>query len=153
MIVSVPAANVSVERVLKAIEDACDQTNSRHVSNDSSCPNTTILRRGTQDDVSGLITILKDPENSRDQIVRDFDLVHWIVLEGSNQISGLAAFYWAYSTWDGRVLYVNKIIAPNTTLETSLLYTLADVAVQLEGQRLVWQVRPPIYHDSPRSYF
>jgi hypothetical protein len=54
----------------------------------------------------------------------------------------ICRFFWAYSTWDGRVLYVNKIIAPTQELETSLLYTLADVAVQLEGQRLVWQVRP-----------
>ena len=150
MIVPVPAVDVSVERVHEAIDNACDQTNSRLLADDSSHKNSNnnksvIFRRGTLDDISGLITILKDAQINRDQLVRDFDLVHWIILEKCNQVLGLAAFYWAYSTWDGRVLYVNKVTAPNTELETSLLYTLADIAVQLEGQRLVWQVRPRVY--------
>ena len=58
----------------------------------------------------------------------------------------VVTFYFAYSTWDGRILFVDQIgIRKDNdheryTLMTTALRVLADVAVDLECQRLAWLV-------------
>lgn len=131
---SVPTEDLSLERVRQSIDTCCALTNERLADGYG-------LRYGKKDDMSTILSLL-DSKNSQeeDTLIRDADLFHSIVIEQNDKILGFAITYWAYSTWEGRYLYVNKIVTPNDALETSLMYTLADVAVRLGGQRLVWQV-------------
>jgi RimJ/RimL family protein N-acetyltransferase len=55
-----------------------------------------------------------------------------------------ATFYMAYSTWEGRVLYLDRIVAGTSASsrqapDLALRRTLARVAVDLECARFVWQ--------------
>ena len=142
----VPTEELSRDKVHKAIEDACQVTNGRiqkGEGGDSYGP-CMIFRVGTASDMSAVVALLgndSDPSNREMILLQDLDLVHWIMVEESTSVVGFAAFYWAYSTWDGRYLYANKMVAKMHGVETPLLHTLADIAVQMEGQRLVFQVR------------
>jgi hypothetical protein len=144
MINPVPTKELHHEKILEAIKGACGVTN-EHVngeSGDSKCPHI-VFRPGTPSDMTAVVVLLKnDPgqDNRESVLLQDFDLLYWIMVEESTNVVGYAAFYWAYSTWDGRYLYVNKIVTKSEIVETSLLHTLADIALRLEGQRLVLQV-------------
>jgi hypothetical protein len=131
----VPTEDLSIERVRQAIGASCTLTNER-------CEDGYLLRYGSKDDMPTLLSLLTSDDNIQDpeSLARDFDLFQSVVVEQNGKVVGFAMTYWAYSTWEGRYLYANKIVAPNDTVETSLMYTLADVAVRLGGQRLVWQV-------------
>ena len=67
-----------------------------------------------------------------------------IVVEEGKACVGFATFYLAYSTWDARVLYLDKLFLAkdnsNASLEWSLHFTLADIALRLECARYTWQV-------------
>ena len=62
--------------------------------------------------------------------------------EGS-EICGLLSFYMAYSSWDGRILYVDRLVSPemDDATEILLLRTLAAIALKLDCVRLTWRVR------------
>jgi hypothetical protein len=132
----VPTEDLSLERVREAIGTSCTFTNERFKDG-------YLLRYGSKDDMPTLLSLLTSDDNIQDpdSLACDFDLFHSVVVEQNGKVVGFAMTYWAYSTWEGRYLYANKIVAPNDAVETSLMYTLADVAVRLGGQRLVWQVR------------
>lgn len=144
MINPVPTEELSRDKVHNAIIDACQVTNERvngEGSGSDGCR--VIFRIGTASDMTAVVMLLEndsDHTNREMILLQDLDLVHWITVEESNTVVAFAAFYWAYSTWDGRYLYANKIVAKTQVVEKSLLHTLADVAVRLEGQRLVFQV-------------
>ena len=156
----VPTEDLSIDRVRKTIHACCSLTNDRAASTGY------FFRNGNQDDMPVIKLLLGSDEDveadSVSRLMRDSDLFHSVIIEEktSGKIVGFAICYWAYSTWEGRYLYVNKIIvSPNgddvllpTILETSLVYTLADAAVRLGGQRLVWQVRMLTCH-SPHIVF
>jgi hypothetical protein len=148
----IPNKHLSVADIRYAIADACAKTNERLGNED-------LLRVTTVNDISSILSILgvvdkseiqieQEREKQQTNVMANFDLFQGIVLEQIGRVVGFATVYWAYSTWDGRYLYVNKIVAPDERLETSMLYTLAEVALRLEGQRLVWQVSSliPIGH-------
>ncbi|KAI2513727.1 diamine N-acetyltransferase [Fragilaria crotonensis] len=143
MINPVPVEELHPDKVREAIKIACGVTNERvnGESGGSECQSIN-FRLGIPNDVSAVVSLLKkDPgQNDRESVLlQDFDRLCWIMVEESTNVVGFAAFYWAYSTWDGRYVYANKIVAKNQVVETSLLHTLADIALQLEGQRLVLQ--------------
>ena len=136
----IPSKHLSVDAIRHAISEACDKTNER-LGNDA------LARVVTVNGTSSILSILglmdkSEGEQQQPNDLPNFDLVQGIILEQSGRVVGFATVYWAYSTWDGRYLYINKIVAPDQKLETSMLYTLAEVALCLEGQRLVWQVSP-----------
>jgi hypothetical protein len=59
-------------------------------------------------------------------------------------ICGAVTFYSAYSTWDGRTLFVDRLEFPadqDATIEKLFLRTLAKIAVKLGCTRLTWRVR------------
>ena len=70
----------------------------------------------------------------------------------SSSFQGLVTFYMAYSTWEGRMLYVDhlSIINPNTSeysksdsiadIELLVLQSLARIAIHLNCARLMWRV-------------
>ena len=147
----VPAQALTLDLVHIAIVAACHETSQTFISNNSidhdsdSSNRPRTFRLGARNDLSAVVALLKNdadqsPNDREKFLTRDFDLVHWIVIEECNNVVGFAAVYIGYSTWDGRCLHANKICARNEETESTLLRTLADIAVRLECQRLVWQV-------------
>lgn len=128
-----PSKDLSISNVRSAIDEACIKSSER-TSGDY------VLRGGKVEDLPVLLSAT-DTQGIQSDLSHDSHLFHTIILEKKNDIVGFCIFYWAYSTWDGRFLYVNRISAPNDELEKSITYTLAEVAVRLDAQRLVWQVR------------
>jgi hypothetical protein len=62
--------------------------------------------------------------------------------------SCLATFYFSYSTWDGRVLYLDRFVGPSASsasgdvmvgLPLLLRHTLAGIALRLHCSRFTWQ--------------
>ena len=146
----VPAEALSLDLVRNAIVAACHEANQTSMSNDTNhdsginySPIT--FRLGAPSDMPAVAALLKKNADQRQShedncLPRDFDLVHWIIIEESNNVVGFATVYWGYSTWDGRCLHANRMCARDEETEADLLRILANVAVRLEGQRLVWQV-------------
>ena len=67
----------------------------------------------------------------------------------SSQLNGLVTFYMAYSTWEGRMLYLDHLsIMKSSTSEENIaeiellaLQALARIAIHLNCKRLMWRVR------------
>lgn len=55
-------------------------------------------------------------------------------------ICGAVTFYIAYSTWEGKFLYVDHLARRKSSSKVLLLQTLAKIAVSLNCARLVWRV-------------
>ena len=59
-------------------------------------------------------------------------------------LCGVVTMYMAYSTWDGRCLFVDRLEFPPSLdyeeMEKSILRPLAKIAVQLSCARLNWRV-------------
>jgi hypothetical protein len=54
---------------------------------------------------------------------------------------GCVTFHLAYSTWDGRFLYVDCLECDDESIEILLTRTVAKLAVQLHCARVTWRVR------------
>jgi hypothetical protein len=61
--------------------------------------------------------------------------------EPNSGICGAVTFYIAYSTWEGKFLYVDHLARHDSSVEVLSLETLARIAVSLNCARLVWRVR------------
>ena len=61
------------------------------------------------------------------------------------KVIGFVTFYVAYSSWSGRILYLDQIQLEdgrmNDDVEMILLRLLADIALELDCARLTWRVR------------
>lgn len=56
---------------------------------------------------------------------------------------GILCFYLAYSSWSGRILYLDRLMCQdflNDEAEQLLLQILADIAISLDCARLTWRV-------------
>jgi hypothetical protein len=104
-----------------------------------------VLRRATEskDWISMLGFVKKGDKSTLDAAIP----THFgMMLQKTNEaeeIFGVVTFYMAYSTWDGRILYVDRLECSEMDhdIETLLHQTLADIAVQLDCSRLTWRVR------------
>jgi hypothetical protein len=61
----------------------------------------------------------------------------------NSSIRGAVTFYIAYSTWEGKFLYVDHLARNDSSTEVLALETMAKIAVSLNCARLVWRVRNP----------
>ena len=56
---------------------------------------------------------------------------------------GFITFYLAYSTWDARCVFIDRLDLPHPgdmNVEKTILRSLADIAVRLQCGRLCWEV-------------
>ena len=62
--------------------------------------------------------------------------------DNTKKIVGIITFHFAYSTWNGRILYVDCLQSSILDDETEvlLLRILANIAVNLDCARLTWRV-------------
>lgn len=63
--------------------------------------------------------------------------------ESEGMTVGLVSFYVAYSSWSGRIMYLDRLELKglNDEKEELILRILADVALELGCARLTWRVR------------
>lgn len=172
---------LSSEGIAKAINEACSSTTQNFFQNGKSCPaaKDLILRRGQPQDVPQILQCLKEgeilptnplhpPEKTNisewseeacrlDGVPNFFGLVlQQKSGTASGSCCGLVTFHFAYSTWDGRVLYLDRMILPTLddtkALEFSVQYTLVEIAIRLSCARYTWQVRLPFNDKEVESY-
>ena len=145
MVLPLPEKVLSLQTIKESTLAACQATTNRWEHKERLA-----LRPVETRDLPSLLTFLSATDVSLQDTSRDFqDFYHGILSEGKDgNVCAAAIFYLAYSTWDSRYIYINHIHVDDTSLETSLMYTLADVAIKLDCHRLVWQ-----HYDNKAPYY
>ena len=70
-----------------------------------------------------------------------------IVDAETEQTVGIFSFYVAYSSWNGRILYVDRMECDHDT-EELLLRILAQIAIDLDCARVTWRVSSRMFFTS-----
>jgi len=82
---------------------------------------------------------------SEEQLVQDgfsdSPLYYSLVLEKEFGICGVAIVFVEFSTWEGRVLFLKRLVLPSDDQRVPTMRMLAKIALHLDCIRLVWQVR------------
>ena len=111
-----------------------------------------------------LIQELADYENAPDavsltleQFIQDFKQqqppFHVLIAEAENHVAGMALYFFTYSTWRGRCLYLEDMIVTQSWrqrgLGKALFEQLLTIGAKAEVARMAWQVldwnRPAIH--------
>jgi hypothetical protein len=108
------------------------------------------LQRLEENDVSTILEMIESTKvvTLDESLCNGFSsppLYYGIVLRGSIEhttIVGFAIFHLSFSTWDGRVLYLNYLHLPVDSIQKEILQILAKIAMTIECSRLTW------HHDS-----
>ena len=116
------------------------------------------LRRGQESDlprVLALIQELAEFEREPDAVTNTLDMMRhdgfgpapifgFFVLESGDDLIGLALFYTAYSTWKGRMLYLEDLVVTEAARRGGYGRQLFDAVVaearRTGAQRMKWQV-------------
>jgi GNAT superfamily N-acetyltransferase len=104
----------------------------------------------------GTKTCLSRLESIADGFESSPPLYHGLVLLQKNTrkenpaLAGFVICYLAYSTWQGRVLFLNKLHLEQSAenLLEPIMHVLANIAIRLECRRLVWN-----HDDSSRQLY
>jgi GNAT superfamily N-acetyltransferase len=117
-----------------------------------------ILRRGQESDlprVLALIQELAEFEREPDAVTNTLDMMRhdgfgpapifgFFVLENGADLLGLALFYTGYSTWKGRMLYLEDLVVTEAARRGGYGRMLFDAVVaeaqRTGAQRMKWQV-------------
>ena len=119
---------------------------------------TTVLRRGVEADLPQVLALIQELaayERAPDAVTNTLEMMRrdgfgpqpiygFFVLEQGADIVGLALYYTAYSTWKGRMLYLEDLVVTEAARRSGLGRLLFD-AVVAEARatgavRLKWQV-------------
>ena len=116
------------------------------------------IRVGTQEDLPQVLDLIKElaeyerapqeVDNTVERMERDgfgpekvFD---FLVAEENNKIIGLALYYWSYSTWKGKCIYLEDLIVTQNQRRKGIGRMLFDQLIQIaktkDARRLSWQV-------------
>lgn len=117
-----------------------------------------IIRKGTPADVEGALMLIKELaeyEKAPDAVINtvermiedgfgDKPVFEFFVAEDAGAIVGLALYYYAYSTWKGKFLYLEDLIVTESyrgrglgkQLFDAIIYKAKEESVALVG----WQV-------------
>ena len=119
---------------------------------------TPTLRRGQESDlprVLALIQELAEFEREPDAVTNTLEMMRhdgfgpapifgFFVLESGDDLIGLALFYTAYSTWKGRMLYLEDLVVTEAARRGGYGRQLFDAVVaeaqRTGAQRMKWQV-------------
>ena len=133
-----------------AIHEAIDQT-CKSLNEQKDCPaDGWALRRATQRDFHQHHhqAMMMGTQGREDNIAFEEALLYGLVAKKAcdkMNVSGiLATFYFAYSTWDGKFLYLDhwpatKDPSVDAAVQTFLYRALAQIAVRLQCARFTWQ--------------
>ncbi|MBA3663610.1 MAG: GNAT family N-acetyltransferase [Bacteroidetes bacterium] len=116
------------------------------------------IRKGVEADlpqVLGLVKELAEYEKAPDEVeVTVQEMVNWgfgndklfefFVLEKENKIIGIALYYYKYSTWKGKCLFLEDIIITESERRNGygklLFDKVAEIAKTQKVRRMEWQV-------------
>ena len=119
---------------------------------------TPTLRRGQESDlprVLALIQELAEFEREPDAVTNTLEMMRhdgfgpapifgFFVLESGDELLGLALYYTAYSTWKGRMLYLEDLVVTEAARRGGYGRQLFDAVVaeaqRTGAQRMKWQV-------------
>ncbi len=115
-----------------------------------------IIRKATIDDISGIFSLVKDLaayENASDQVTIDEDyykesfnngLFESLVAEHDGEILGTCIYYRTFSTWKGKMLYLEDFVVKEEFRQAGIgqkLYNHLLQVAQSENYTMVkWQV-------------
>lgn len=116
------------------------------------------IRKGTAQDTEALYALIKElaeyekapnevivtPETLRNDGFGDRPLFEFLVAEVDNEILGIALYYYAYSTWKGKFLYLEDLVVKESARKLgigSALFLALKEKCESEGlKRMAWQV-------------
>jgi GNAT superfamily N-acetyltransferase len=114
------------------------------------------IRKGTEQDIPAALDLIKElaiyekapneVEVSIDEMKKDFanKVFDFFVAELDNEIVGIALYYYKYSTWKGRCIYLDDIVVTEKHrkkgIGMALIKALINVAKQEKVRKLEWQV-------------
>ena len=119
---------------------------------------TTTIRPGTQDDLPQALTLIQElaeferepdaVETTVENMTRDGfgeqAVFGFFVAEDQAKIVGLALYFYSYSTWKGKCLYLEDLIVTQAYrgkgLGRRLLDRIVEKAKEENAKRVVWQV-------------
>ncbi len=117
-----------------------------------------IIRKGTENDLQAALGLVKELavyEKAPDEVeVTIGEMQNWgfgnnkvfdfFILEKENKIIGLALYYYKYSTWKGKCLFLEDIIVTETERKNGygklLFNQVVKVAKEQKVRRMEWQV-------------
>ncbi|GIV26466.1 MAG: N-acetyltransferase [Bacteroidia bacterium] len=115
-----------------------------------------IIRKGTVDDIPKALDLVielaiyekapNEVEVSVEEMTKNFEekVFDFFVAEYENEIVGIALYYYKYSTWKGRCIYLDDIIVTekhrNKGIGMQLMKAVIDLAKQERVRKLEWQV-------------
>ncbi|MDA9266855.1 GNAT family N-acetyltransferase [Salibacteraceae bacterium] len=120
--------------------------------------NNLIIRKGTQQDVPSLLSLIKElaiyekAENevivTEEILIRDgfgeHPLYQLAVAEYEGSVLGIALYYFAYSTWKGRYLYLEDFVVKEEMrgkgIGKPLFQFIVNIAKEEGVKRMGWQV-------------
>ncbi|MDX2173578.1 MAG: GNAT family N-acetyltransferase [Bacteroidota bacterium] len=116
------------------------------------------IRKGTENDVQSALNLVKELaiyEKAPNEVEVTIDEMHnwgfgpnkvfdFFVLEKETKIIGLALYYYKYSTWKGKCLFLEDIIVTETERKNGygklLFNEVVKVAKEQKVRRMEWQV-------------
>ena len=116
------------------------------------------IRQGTREDlpqVLGLIKELAEYERAPQEVDNTVERMEedgfgpnkvfdFIVAEANGQIVGIALYFWSYSTWKGKCMYLEDFVVREeyrrTGLGKQIFEELIKIAKVNDARRLSWQV-------------
>lgn len=117
-----------------------------------------IIRKGKKEDLAEVLGLIKELaiyEKEPDAVICTVEtmekdgfgnnaIFEFFVAEKDGQILGTALFYFKYSTWKGRCLYLEDIVVSedhrNKGIGSKLFKAVKEVAQNLKLKRMEWQV-------------
>lgn len=120
--------------------------------------NTVSIRAGKKEDLAQVLELIKELalfERAPHEVINTVELMEqdgfgpnpiygFFVAEQQNKIIGLSLFYWRYSTWKGKRLYLEDIIVTETERGNGIGKKLFDRTMQHALDQhcsgMMWQV-------------
>ncbi|HBZ66676.1 MAG TPA: GNAT family N-acetyltransferase [Bacteroidales bacterium] len=117
-----------------------------------------IIRQGTADDLPAVLQLIKELaayENAPNEVTLTLEDMHkdgfgekplfeLLVAESNGSIQGMALYFYSYSTWKGKCIYLEDIVvkedARRKGIGLKLFEALIEKAHDFGAQRLQWQV-------------
>ncbi len=117
-----------------------------------------LIRKGSKEDLPRVFELIKELaeyENGLDQLENtvsrmeedgfgDHPIYEFIVAEDTNYIIGTSIFYYRYSTWKGKRLYLEDLVVTKSKrglgVGKSLFKRTLDIARETNCSGMMWQV-------------
>jgi GNAT superfamily N-acetyltransferase len=116
------------------------------------------IRKATPEDAVEMLRLIRELAEyedglnqvtmTEDELIQDgfgeLPLYECIVADTGTELKGIAIYYYAFSTWNGKVLYLEDLIISRANrirgLGTKLMNEILEIAKKEKVKRLSWQV-------------